>query len=927
MIIEKLELKNFKSYLNTKIQFNPGITLIIGENGAGKSTILEAISFALFKQHSSNKISDLIRTSNDKTIPNTMEVTLEFISNGNHYKVTRSKDKSKSQAKLYYKHLNQDKSNYVNNIICEGDRSVNNEIENILQMDADLFLNAIYVRQGEIAELISKTPSEKKKLIGKLLGIDSLEKSWTNIKKFISDYEKLESEYKGKLSRKDENTKELKDKQLKYDNLSTEIIKIQEELNQINKLYEEINTKKLSLETNKEDFINYKNKIDTSSKEIERLKEEKSELQSQLDDIRKNESEVLRLAKYVDKLPIYKEFKQAYLKIIEITEKKEELNKQKESYIYQNNILKENEQIYQDYTRLESIINDLKEEKSKIDSELKVYQKIRKDRDLIEEEYKKENEKFNKFQSELFDSLEENDIVLKNDNEDLSQISKLISNKIEKLEEKIIGIDELISKNKSQNSQSHQIISQSENLLEELESVGDKCPICQSTISNMKKIDLKNSYKNAIINSTNSINQNKENIEKLESEKSEIKKQINNLSLIEKNISSNSYLIERVDELKNKLESLEKESNSNKFKNEDLDKITENIQIETERRNLSKEGYSKYIKAKGAIELLPPLNQIENKLKLLNDDQDHEVNIIKLAMSKDSGLNSDMELEDINSKIQDLEDKVANYRELKGTLKVKESVESNLDNKKQALSVNENNLLKYKDAIKSVNYDEEKYNALVLQLASIEDNRLKINNDKSRIEGEAKTIEESIASLQKLEEEYKTLEENYKNVKDYRQFLENIRELFSKDGLQEDLRKLSRPTIQKYTKDFFEEFNFDYSSLILDDEFNVTLYGPEGESSLNMVSGGEKIAIALALRLGITKAMSNGAMETILLDEPTIHLDSFRRGELIDLLRKMSTLPQMIIVTHDEELENAADNIIKVVKNQGNSKIITDEIN
>ncbi|WP_295722364.1 SMC family ATPase [uncultured Methanobrevibacter sp.] len=927
MIIEKLELKNFKSYLNTKIQFNPGITLIIGENGAGKSTILEAISFALFKQHSSNKISDLIRTSNDKTILNNMEVTLEFISNGNHYKVTRSKEKSISHAKLYYKQLNHDKSNYVNTMICEGDRSVNNEIENILQMDADLFLNAIYVRQGEIAELISKTPSEKKKLIGKLLGIDSLEKSWTNIKKFISDYEKLESEYRGKLSRKDENTKELKDKQSKYDNLSTELIKIQEELNQIEILYKDINTKKLSLEANKDEYINYKNMIETSLNDIERLKQEKSELQTQLDDIRKNESEVLRLGKYLDRLPIYKEFRQAYLKIMDITQKKEELNKQKESFIYQNNILKENEQIYNDYNRLETIINDLKEEKSKMNSEIKVYEKITKDLEIVEEEYKKENEKFNKFQSELFNSLKENNISLKNDNEDLGQISELIIKRIEELEEKIIGIDELISKKSSKDSQYHQIISQSENILEELESVGDKCPICQSTISNMKKIDLKNSYKNAIINSTNNIKKNKEDIEKLESEKSEIKEKINNLSLIEKNISSNSYLIERIVELKKKLETLEKESNSNKVNNVDLDKINENIQIETDRRNLSKEGYNKYIKAKGAIELLPPLNQIENKIKLLNDDQDHEVNIIKLAMSKDSGLNSDMELEDINSKIQDLEDKVANYRELKGTIQVKESVESKLENKKKTLSENEKNLLKYKEAIKSIKYDDEKYNALVLQLASIEDNRLKINNDKSRLEGESKTIEESIESLQKLEDEYNTLEEDYKNVKDYIQFLENIRELFSKDGLQEDLRKLSRPTIQKYTKDFFEEFNFDYSSLILDDEFNVTLYGPEGESSLNMVSGGEKIAIALALRLGITKAMSNGAMETILLDEPTIHLDSYRRGELIDLLRKMSTLPQMIIVTHDEELENAADNIIKVVKKQGNSEISTDDIN
>ena len=88
-----------------------------------------------------------------------------------------------------------------------------------------------------------------------------------------------------------------------------------------------------------------------------------------------------------------------------------------------------------------------------------------------------------------------------------------------------------------------------------------------------------------------------------------------------------------------------------------------------------------------------------------------------------------------------------------------------------------------------------------------------------------------------------------------------------------------------------------------------------------MLSGGEKIAIALALRLGITQAISKGDLETILLDEPTIHLDGYRRHELINLLKEMSLLPQMIIVTHETQLENAADNIIKVEKENGISKV------
>lgn len=75
MIFTKLKLTNFKSHQNTTIQFDKGISVIVGENGAGKSTILEAISFALFKQHTAKKIDDLVRNN-----ANVMSVELEFVS-------------------------------------------------------------------------------------------------------------------------------------------------------------------------------------------------------------------------------------------------------------------------------------------------------------------------------------------------------------------------------------------------------------------------------------------------------------------------------------------------------------------------------------------------------------------------------------------------------------------------------------------------------------------------------------------------------------------------------------------------------------------------------------------------------------------------------------------------------------------------------
>ena len=48
MLIKKIKLKNIRSYIGEEIEFDKGITLLSGDIGSGKSTILLAIDFALF---------------------------------------------------------------------------------------------------------------------------------------------------------------------------------------------------------------------------------------------------------------------------------------------------------------------------------------------------------------------------------------------------------------------------------------------------------------------------------------------------------------------------------------------------------------------------------------------------------------------------------------------------------------------------------------------------------------------------------------------------------------------------------------------------------------------------------------------------------------------------------------------------------------
>ncbi len=181
-------------------------------------------------------------------------------------------------------------------------------------------------------------------------------------------------------------------------------------------------------------------------------------------------------------------------------------------------------------------------------------------------------------------------------------------------------------------------------------------------------------------------------------------------------------------------------------------------------------------------------------------------------------------------------------------------------------------------------------------------------------------IREKEKRLSELKEEIKENEERVKELKRltrFKSFLEEVRAVFHKDALQKQLRLRARPLIEDYTRDVFMNFNLPYSDVSLTEDFNLKVRGMNGEESLEMLSGGERMAAALALRVGLSRALSGPVMELIILDEPTIHLDAQRRKELVDVIKRLATIPQTIVVTHDKEFEEAADTIIEVEKRNG----------
>ncbi len=914
MIFNRLKLYNFKSHENTVIRFNKGISVIVGENGAGKSTILEAISFALFKQHTGKKIDDLVRNN-----ASSMTVELEFTSNGREYKIVRQK-KSNLKSSLF-KRTSSD-GGYVH--ICTGDKEVSNEIHQILDIDSDLFLNAIYIRQGEIAELVDKTSAEKKLLIGKLLGLDSLEKAWKNLLPLINDYENQLAELKGKLYNSKELREEYTLKKSELDTLKDRGHELEEQIEDVKKILDEMAESKRNMEIEKEIYESQINSLEVEKKTLSKLEEDKQMVQENLDKIREAEEEIDRLSKYISKLDIYLEFDKTVENIRRLKKEEEAVEEKLAAIDNQKLILSNKIEGYNNYLSSEDEITKCNEQKTKLENELDAMSKLESDKKELLTQIEDERNDIDDFFSNAKDKLSENGL----DQEELAKIDDFnhldeatvnfideISSKIEKLSKDIIAKNEEIVVFK-------QNIKSCEKPLDELDEIDNKCPVCQSEIDSFKKKELIKQYKSEIAENKKLIVQNEESLSLFTKNKNRFEEKREDLSGLSKEIVEYKQKFHHLqDELVrlNKIdEQLEgKEQISNKLGDLILD-----LANKKSAREEFKEEHDAYIQAQGALDALGSETDAQLKLKQIKNEIDNQVVIIKGIIEKDPHLSSEITEKELEDRINDLKQKNEEYNQYKGFIKNKQSFMAQMDSIKDDIGMSLNQIDITKNKIEASAFNQEKYEQILLNYEKYEEKKNSFSTELSEIKGEARESIKVINELTGKITAASKFEQEYNDISDYINLLSHIRNLYSKNGVQKDLRNISRPMIQKHTKEYFKEFNFNYSDLTIDEEYDVTVYGPEGESSMTMVSGGEKIAIALALRLGITQAMANGELDTILLDEPTIHLDASRRHELINLLKEMSSLPQMIIVTHEAQLENAADNLIKVEKENGISKVI-----
>lgn len=343
MILSSLKLENFKKYKSYNIEFKEGLVGIIGKNGSGKSTIFEAILFALYGELKNKGFKEVIRNS-DVSTKDAVLVELCFEFDSIEYKVSREfRGKALSANAKFYK---------TNELITTGAKEVTSSIVALTNMNKESFLHTLFASQKELSSLSAQKPEDRKKMIRKLLGLQKID---FVEKELIEKSRELNREIKAfdevLLSKEEE---ELKQKHIGELTISSKEIQISsiEEIKVLNSLKLDIETMLKELKVFKETKdkkLDYASKCELLKNTISAHLVNKNRLEIEINTLNTKQKELEGLQS------IKNEYKSLYdaLKELEIL---------KEYHLRKEGLILEQDSLREQYTKSKNSVNLLQEQ-------------------------------------------------------------------------------------------------------------------------------------------------------------------------------------------------------------------------------------------------------------------------------------------------------------------------------------------------------------------------------------------------------------------------------------------------------------------------------------------------------------------------------------------------------------------------------------
>jgi len=435
----RLKVKNFLGIEEVDYEFEPGIFVMVGENGSGKSSFFEAIHFALFGsgiRFGKRIVKSYIRRNSKEAL-----VDFKFERGGRIYRSVRLITPTRSRVEIY---------EIVNGKEKPITEEPNRFITELLGMDPDVFQTAFLIPQGRITNIMDKM-SDLRSIIMKITGFEEKKKAllevlkdmrrelenssagveYTTLKEFLErspTIDQLDFEIEKTISEIKEAQKKLNEVELEIDRLKR-VAELDKKIREIEKL--EFERESLREKANYEETAERLREVFTMLDREKELEEKKTSLAKDIKKMKKIKHDLDENIKRLSEA-----FKEIQLEIDNLEKKTEDLENESQ--------------------RISSILDDSSPYLSRI-SEIKM------EASSLAREIKSLEIEINRRENERKENIEKLG-KLKREFEDISkEYEKLKKDEINFLAEKI-----------------------AENL-----EIGDRCPVCGGIFNGRTSSDFK----------------------------------------------------------------------------------------------------------------------------------------------------------------------------------------------------------------------------------------------------------------------------------------------------------------------------------------------------------------------------------------------------------------------------------------------------
>jgi exonuclease SbcC len=262
----------------------------------------------------------------------------------------------------------------------------------------------------------------------------------------------------------------------------------------------------------------------------------------------------------------------------------------------------------------------------------------------------------------------------------------------------------------------------------------------------------------------------------------------------------------------------------------------------------------------------------------------------------------------------------------------------NLNEYRQSQLIWQTQLSEAEQAIESANAqlatvsaDLEKLRQVTMQLEALKEEIEKAESEGNQIVGNVSGTKIRIEELKKQNNELEKQIHKKEEMKSKASKL-NDYQIWMQDYFIPTLEIIEQQVMNRIKEDFDFQFQKWFNMLVddagkearIDEEFTPLIQQDGMDQDVMYLSGGEKTSVALAYRLALNNIVgkvSAGAKSNLLiLDEPTDGFSKEQLGKVREILDEIKN-PQVILVSHETELESFADQVVKISKRNGESVI------